>query len=60
MFSTKRSKVGAVGIAAVVVAGGTYGIVELSNGDYEVHNVGVNWPHHVFVNADFQVIGADD
>jgi len=35
-------------------------VVELSNGDYEVHNIGVNWPHHIFVNADFQVIGADD
>jgi hypothetical protein len=35
-------------------------VVELSNGDYEVHNIGVNWPHHVFVNHDFQVIGAGD
>ena len=35
-------------------------VVELSNGDYEVHNIGVNWPHHLFVNADFQVVGADD
>jgi Domain of unknown function (DUF5666) len=35
-------------------------VVELSNGDYEVHNIGVNWPHHVFLNHDFQVIGADD
>ena len=35
-------------------------VVELSNGDYEVHTIGVNWPHHIFVNADFQVIGAND
>jgi hypothetical protein len=35
-------------------------VVELSNGDYEVHNIGVNWPHHIFVNRDFKVIGADD
>ena len=35
-------------------------VVELGNGDYEVHNIGVNWPHHIFVNQDFQVIGADD
>jgi membrane-bound inhibitor of C-type lysozyme len=35
-------------------------VVELSNGQYEVHYIGVNWPHHVFVNQDFQVIGADD
>ena len=35
-------------------------VVELSNGDYEVHNIGVNSSHHIFVNQDFQVIGADD
>jgi membrane-bound inhibitor of C-type lysozyme len=35
-------------------------VVKLSNGDYEVHNIGVNWPHHVFVNQDFKVIGAND
>jgi hypothetical protein len=34
-------------------------VVRLSNGEYEVHNIGVNWPHHVFVNRDFQVVGAD-
>jgi hypothetical protein len=34
-------------------------VVKLSNGDYEVHNIGVNWPHHVFVNQDFKVIGAE-
>jgi membrane-bound inhibitor of C-type lysozyme len=34
-------------------------VVELGNGDYEVHNIGVNWPHHIFVNQDFQVIGAN-
>jgi hypothetical protein len=35
-------------------------VVKLSNGDYEVHNIGVNWPHHIFVNNDFKVIGAND
>jgi hypothetical protein len=34
-------------------------VVELSNGEYEVHNIGVNWPHHVFVDQDFKVVGAD-
>ncbi|GAA0382417.1 hypothetical protein Acor_57150 [Acrocarpospora corrugata] len=34
-------------------------VVELSNGDYQVHNVGVNWPHHIFVNQDFKVVGAN-
>jgi hypothetical protein len=34
-------------------------VVKLSSGEYEVHNIGVNWPHHVFVNEDFKVLGAD-
>jgi hypothetical protein len=34
-------------------------VVQLSNGEYEVHNIGVNWPHHIFVNGDFKVVGAD-
>jgi len=35
-------------------------VVALGNGDYEVHYIGVNWPHHIFVNQDFEVIGAND
>ena len=34
-------------------------VVKLSNGEYEVHNIGVNWPHHIFVNQDFKTVGAD-
>jgi len=34
-------------------------VVKLSNGEYEVHNIGVNWPHHVFVSQDFKVVGAE-
>jgi hypothetical protein len=34
-------------------------VVLLSNGDYNVHYIGVNWPHHVFLNQDFEVIGAE-
>jgi hypothetical protein len=34
-------------------------VVKLSNGDYEVHNIGVSWPHHIFVNQDYKVIGAE-
>jgi preprotein translocase subunit YajC len=34
-------------------------VVKLSNGEYEVHNIGVNWPHHVFVSKGFDVVGAD-
>ncbi len=31
----------------------------LSNSEYEVHYIGVNWPHHIFVNQDFKVVGAN-
>ena len=34
-------------------------VVQVSNGEYEVHYIGVNWPHHIFVNQAFQVVGAD-
>ena len=34
-------------------------VVKLSNGEYEVHNIGVNWPHHVFVDKTFKVVGAN-
>jgi hypothetical protein len=34
-------------------------VVQLSNGEYEVHNIGVDWPHHIFVNKSFTVVGAD-
>ena len=33
-------------------------VVQLSDGENEVHNIGVSWPHHVFVDQDFQVVGA--
>jgi hypothetical protein len=34
-------------------------VVQLSNGQYEVHNIGVNWPHHIFVSTSFKVVGAN-
>src|SRR4051812_7236123 len=34
-------------------------VVKLSNGEYEAHNIGVNWPHHIFVDQNFKVVGAD-
>jgi hypothetical protein len=34
-------------------------VVQLSGGEYEVHNIGVNWPHHVFVDQNFNVVGAN-
>ena len=34
-------------------------VVRLSNGEYEVHYIGVNWPHHIFVTSKFKVVGAN-
>jgi hypothetical protein len=33
-------------------------VVRLSSGEYEVHYIGVNWPHHIFVKKSFKVVGA--
>jgi hypothetical protein len=33
-------------------------VVQLSNGEYEVHYIGVSWPHHIFVAQSFTVVGA--
>jgi Domain of unknown function (DUF5666) len=35
-------------------------VVRLSNGEYEVYNIGVNWPPHIFVTSDYKVVGAND
>jgi hypothetical protein len=34
-------------------------VVKLSNGWYNVHCIGVNWPHHVFLNQNLKVVGAE-
>jgi hypothetical protein len=39
--------------------GGVDRVVKLSNGEYEVHYIGVNWPHHIFVDQNFKVVGAN-
>jgi hypothetical protein len=45
--------------ALAAYPGGTVNrVVLLSNGEYNVHMIGVNWPHHIFVNQNFQVVGA--
>jgi hypothetical protein len=31
----------------------------LGNGEYNVHMIGVNWPHHVFVSSTFKVVGGE-
>ena len=55
---TAAAKATAAAVAAY--PGGTVNrVVLLSSGDYNVHMIAVNWPHHVFVNKDFKVIGAE-
>jgi hypothetical protein len=55
---TAANKAKAAALAAY--PGGTVNRVALlSNGDYNVHMIGVNWPHHIFVNKDFKVVGAE-
>jgi hypothetical protein len=50
----------ATGSALAAYPGGIVDrVVKLSSGGYEVHNIGVNWPHHIFVNQDFKVVGAE-
>jgi hypothetical protein len=45
--------------ALAAYPGGTVNrVVLLSNGEYNVHMIGVNWPHHVFVSTSFTVLGA--
>jgi hypothetical protein len=55
---TAAQKAKAAALAAY--PGGTVNrVVQVNAGDYNVHIIGVNWPHHVFVNQDFKVIGAE-
>ncbi|MCU1451999.1 MAG: hypothetical protein JWN46_145 [Acidimicrobiales bacterium] len=55
---TAADKAKAAALAAY--PGGTANrVVLLSDGSYNVHMIGVNWPHHVFVNSAFTVIGAE-
>jgi hypothetical protein len=55
---TAATKAKAAALAAY--PGGTVNrVVLLSNGEYNVHMIAVNWPHHVFVNQSFKVVGAE-
>jgi hypothetical protein len=55
---TAADKAKAAALAAY--PGGTVNRVSrLSDGEYNVHVIGVNWPHHIFVSASFQVVGAE-
>jgi hypothetical protein len=46
-------------VALAAYPGGTVNrVVLLSNGEYNVHLIGVSWPHHVFVSKNLKVVGA--
>jgi hypothetical protein len=46
--------------ATAAYPGGTVNrVVLLRDGQYNVHIIGVNWPHHVFVDQNFKVVGAE-
>jgi hypothetical protein len=51
----------AVEAAQAVYPGGVVDrVVQLSEGNYEVHNFAIQWPHHVFETTNFKVEGAND
>jgi hypothetical protein len=54
---TAPDKAKAAALAAY--PGGTVNrVVLMSDGQYNVHVIAVNWPHHVFVSSTFTVVGA--
>ena len=55
---TAAEKAKAAALAAYP-GGAVNRVVLLSNGEYNVHVIAVNWPHHVFVNKEFKVVGAE-
>jgi hypothetical protein len=56
---TAAKKAKAAALAAFTGGGTVNRVVRLSNGEYNVHIIGVNWPHHVFVSKNFKVVGAE-
>ncbi len=56
---TAAKKAKAAALAAFTGGGTVNRVVLLSNGEYNVHIIGVNWPHHVFVSKNFKVLGAE-
>jgi hypothetical protein len=58
--AANRAKAAAVAAAVAAYPGGTVDRVSvLSDGEYNVHIIGVNWPHHVFVSKNLKVVGAE-
>jgi hypothetical protein len=59
IVSGKAANMATEAALAVYPGGVVDRVVKLSTAEYEVHNIGVNWPHHIFVDQSFKVIGAD-
>jgi len=58
--SRERRPKKAKAAALAAYPGGTVNrVVRLSDGEYNVHVIAVNWPHHVFVNKEYKVTGAE-
>jgi hypothetical protein len=46
-------------VAVAAYPGGTVNrVLLLPDGSYAVHQINIDWPHHVFVSAAFEVTGA--
>jgi hypothetical protein len=58
VIGTAAAKATEASLASAYSGGVVDRVVQLSNGEYEVHNIGTAWPHHVFVNQAFKVVGA--
>jgi hypothetical protein len=55
---TAANKAKAAALAAYP-GGAVNRVALLSNGEYNVHMIAVNWPHHVFVTQNFKAVGAE-
>jgi hypothetical protein len=56
LFAANKAKAAA---EAAYPGGKVDRVVLLSDGEYNVHIIAVNWPHHVFVSKSFKAVGAE-
>jgi hypothetical protein len=58
VIGTEATKATEAALTSAYTGGVVDRVVKLSNGEYEVHNIGTAWPHHIFVNQAFKFVGA--
>jgi hypothetical protein len=58
VIGTEATKATEAALTSAYTGGVVDRVVKLSNGEYEVHNIGTAWPHHIFVSQDFKFAGA--